>query len=156
MNKARFDAETFLYRGNSSVDVMADKDFTPEKFKDRNVIIYGNADNNSAWNKLLSHCPVQVGNDWIKFGTEVLTGDNLGALFVYPRADSQVASVGVVAGSGIKGMKAAFSNDYFSGITGFPDLLIFDAGWIKDGAEAIKISGFFGYDWSIENGDFRY
>src|SRR5207244_9792421 len=34
--KARYDAETFWYRGNGAVDVIADKDFGPERFPDRN------------------------------------------------------------------------------------------------------------------------
>lgn len=155
MNKARFDAETFLYRGNSSVDVIADKDFSPENYADRNVIIYGNADNNSAWNFLLADCPVQVGNDWIKFGSEVLAGNDLGAYFIFPRPDSDIAAVGVVAATGIKGMKAAFANDYFSGITGFPDLMIFHTDWIKDGLSGVKVSGFFGSQWDVESGDFQ-
>lgn len=153
--KALYDAETFLYRGNSSVDVISDREFSPEKYKDRNVIIYGNADNHIAWNMLLGMCPVKVNNDGIKFGKQFYKGDDLGALFVYPRADSEVASVGVVAGTGEKGMMAAYTNEYFSGITGFPDLMIFNTDWIKDGLDGVKISGFFGYDWSIEKGQWR-
>jgi hypothetical protein len=52
-NKARFDAETFWYRGNGSIDIIPDTDFAPDHYADRNVIIYGNADNNLAWNQLL-------------------------------------------------------------------------------------------------------
>lgn len=156
LNKALYDSETFLYRGNGSVNVVPDHEFTPEQFKDCNVIIYGNSDNNSAWNLLLSGCPVQVGNDWIRFGDRIFEGDDLGAYFIYPHPDSEFASVGIVAGTGSKGMKAAFANEYFSGITGFPDLLIFQTDWIKDGIEGLKVSGFFGHDWSIESGDFIY
>jgi len=104
---------------------------------------------------LLGMCPVKVNNDGIKFGKQFYKGDDLGALFVYPRADSEVASVGVVAGTGEKGMMAAYTNEYFSGITGFPDLMIFNTDWIKDGLDGVKISGFFGYDWSIEKGQWR-
>jgi len=153
-NKARFDAETFWYLGNGSVDIIPDVDFTPDRYADRNVIIYGNADNNLAWNQLLGHCPVQVKNGSIAFGGRVYECESLGAYFIYPRPDSNTASVGVVAGSGIDGMKALYPNDYFSGITGFPDLLIFDVDWIKENLGSVTVSGFFGNDWSIENGDF--
>jgi hypothetical protein len=40
--KARYDAETWYFRGNGAVDVVADKDFEPQNFKDLGVILYGN------------------------------------------------------------------------------------------------------------------
>ena len=153
-NKARFDAETFLYRGNSSVDIIPDTLFSLAAYPERNVIIYGNADNHRAWQALLPDAPVQVYSDYIRFGNRRLEGDDLGTFYLYPRHDSPTAAIGVVAGTGQQGMKALFANDYFSGITGFPDLLIFTTDWIKDGVDGLKVSGFFGNDWSIENGDF--
>lgn len=153
-NKARFDAETFLYRGNGSIDVIADKDFIPSAYADRNVVLYGNASNNKAWNKLLKNAPVQVLKGEIRMGDKVLKGNDLGTYFVYPRPDSPMASVGVVAGTGIEGMKATYPNDYISGITGFPDLLIFNVDMLKEGIHGIQVSGFFGNDWSVENGCF--
>ena len=153
-NKARYDAETFLYRGNGSIEVISDREFSPEKYKDRNVIIYGNSNTNRAWRSLLSNAPVQVSSNGISFGDMYIESERLGTYFVYPRPDSDIASVGVVAGTGIQGMKATYPNDYFSGITGFPDLLIFDVDWLKEGINGVRISGFFGNDWSVENGDF--
>lgn len=154
-NKARFDAETFLYRGNGSIDIVADTDFSPEKYADCNVILYGNASNNKAWDLLLKNAPVRVENGKINLGAYSISGNNLGTYFIYPRPDSDFASVGVIAGTGIEGMKALAPNDYFSGITGFPDLLIFDVNWLRDSINGIRASGFFGNDWSVENGDFR-
>ncbi len=153
-NKARFDAETFLYRGNGSIDVLPDSLFDPLREADRNVILYGNASNNLAWDKLLEHAPVRVESHGLYFGDLLLEGDDLGCLFIYPRADSDVASVGVVAGTGRTGMRSTYGNDYFSGVTGFPDLLIFEVDWIREGLQGVRISGFFGPDWSIEQGDF--
>lgn len=155
LNKARFDAETFLYRGNGSIVIISDREFEPSKYKDRNVILYGNADNNSAWNQLLADCPLKALNKEIIFGDKTFIGKDLGAYFIYPRPDSQTALVGVVAGTGSEGMKALYPNDYFSGITGFPDLMIFDVNWIKDNPAGIKVSGFFGNDWKINSGDFE-
>lgn len=155
MNKARFDAETFLYRGNGSIDIVADTDFSPEKFAERNVILYGNTSNNKAWDMLLGHAPIRVENGMITFGNYSIRGNDLGSYFIYPRADSENASIGVVAGTGTQGMKSLALNDYFLNRTGFPDLLVFSVEWLKNGAEEIKVSGFFGNDWSIENGDFR-
>ncbi|MBW6497972.1 MAG: prolyl oligopeptidase family serine peptidase [Bacteroidales bacterium] len=154
-NKARFDAETFLYRGNGSIDIIADTEFSIERFADRNVILYGSASNHKAWDLLLKDAPVRVENGRIDLGDYTINGDNLGTFFIYPRPDSDFASVGVVAGTGMEGMRSLAPNDYFSGITGFPDLLIFDVNWLRDGIEGIRASGFFGNDWSVENGEFR-
>jgi len=153
-NKARFDAETWLYRANGSVDIVADRDFSPELFAGRNVILYGNASNNKAWEALLADAPVRVENGQIRFGRYKLMGDDLGAYFIFPRPGCNFTSVGVIAGTGTSGMRALWPNDYFSGITGFPDLMIFTIDWLRDGIEELKVSGFFGNDWSVENGEF--
>lgn len=155
-NKARFDAETFLYRANGSFEIVSDKEFLAGNFADRNIVLYGNATNNKAWSVVLKNCPVVVSKTGIEFGGRRFEGDNFGTCFVYPRSDSETAGVGVVAGTGIKGMKATFGNDYISGVNGYPDLLIFNADFSNIGLGAIQVSGFFGNDWSIENGDFAY
>ena len=41
--RARYDAETFWYRGNGSIDVLSDRTFNPAHELDRNVVLYGNA-----------------------------------------------------------------------------------------------------------------
>ncbi len=154
-NRARFDAQTFGYLGNGSFEIVKDTDFKPSKFKDRNVVLYGNKDNNAAWNKLLKKCPVQVSDNEIRMGDKNLTGTQWGSFFIYPRPDSDAASVGVVTATGEEGMKAAFANDYL-GRDAFPDLIIFDAAMMADGISGLECAGFFGNDWSVENGDFQW
>ena len=60
----RFDAETFWYRGNGSVDIVSDARFLEsgreQEFRDRNVIVYGHAESNGTWPVLLGESPVQV------------------------------------------------------------------------------------------------
>ncbi|MDX2070354.1 MAG: alpha/beta hydrolase-fold protein [Haliscomenobacter sp.] len=145
--KAVFDAETWYYRGNGAVDLIADKDFNPAAYPDRGVILFGNAITNKAWPKLLANCPLQVNRGSIKLGDETHTGNDLGVYFTYPRPDSKTASVSVVAGTGLAGMKAAWANQYFAAGSGFPDYLIFTADLPKDGAKAIKATGFFDQNW---------
>ena len=58
--KARFDAETFWYRGNGAIPVIADAAFEGDKYRGRNVVLYGNADTNAAWSSLLGDSPIQV------------------------------------------------------------------------------------------------
>ena len=73
-----------------------------------------------------------------------------------PRLGSDVASVGVVAGTGLAGMQAAFANMYFIAGSGFPDLLVFGADMLKDHFQGVRVAGYFGIDWSVENGEFAW
>lgn len=154
LEKANFDAESWYYRGNGAVDLVADKDFDPQQFRDRGVILYGNKTTNSAWDKVLKNCPVTVSNGKIDVGGKQFSGSDLSAYFIYPRTDSKTASVTVIAGTGKLGFQAANANQYFSGGSGFPDLMIFSAEMLKNGIKEVKMAGFFGNDWSVEKGEF--
>ncbi|TDN95033.1 prolyl oligopeptidase family protein [Salegentibacter sp. 24] len=153
-NRAKFDAEKFYYRANGSLDIIKDTDFKAADFKDRNVVIYGNKSNNAAWLKLLKNAPVQVSDNKIKIGEKELLGDHLGTYFIYPRMDSERASIGVVSATGIKGMHAGYANEYLENGSFFPDLIIFDDTLGTEGLKGVRAAGFFGNDWSVENGDF--
>lgn len=155
-NKARFDAETFYYRGNSSIELIKDVDFNPADFKDRNVVIYGNSENNSAWNKILKGSSIKVTNSKIIMGDRELIGDDLGCYFIQPRDGSTTASVGVVAGTGEEGMKSIYLNQYFVAGHGFPDLMVVDSSFTTDGLGGVKAAGFFGNDWSVSEGEFGW
>ncbi len=80
-NKARFDAETWYYRGNGAVDIIADKDYSLEAYADRGVILFGNATTNAAWNLLLADCPIRVERNKVSAGSDSWQGDDLGAYF---------------------------------------------------------------------------
>lgn len=155
-NKARFDADTFWYKANGNIELVADRDFSPRDYPDRNVVIYGNRSNNTAWDRLLKNSQVQVYNNKLTFGDRNLDGADWGLYFVVPRPDSDIASVGVVSATGPEGMKAAYANHYLVNGTTFPDLTLFNGSVLSLGIDAVKCAGFFGNDWSIENGDFEW
>lgn len=106
--------------------------------------------------KLLNDQPVQVSNNVVKFGNKVLKGNQWGMYFIVPRIDSDAASVGVVSATGSRGMKASYMNHYLVNGTTFPDVVIFDDSVLTEGSTAVKCAGFFGNDWSIENGEFEW
>ena len=155
-NRARFDAETFWYRANGKIEIVKDIDFSLEKYLDRNVVFYGNKDNNCAWNLLLNSSPIQVSNNEVVFGSKKLKGNQWGLYFIVPRADSDIASIGVVTATGNKGMKAAYMNHYLANGSAFPDVLLFDNSVLVEGGANVKCAGFFGNNWSIETGDFEW
>ena len=151
--KARFDAETFWARGNAGVEVLADTAFDPDVDRDRSVILYGNADTNAAWDKVLAGSPVEVRKGWARVGEERFEGQDLAAYFVRPRAGSDVASVGVVAWTGTAGWYAASPAQYFVSGAGHPDLLLFSAEALRSGTSGVRAVGWFGDDWSVGRGD---
>ncbi|MFT3936010.1 MAG: alpha/beta hydrolase-fold protein [Chitinophagaceae bacterium] len=148
-NKARYDAETWYYRGNGSMDIIADKEYNPAKYAGRNIIIYGNANTNSAYNILLSDCPIRIERNKVVAGDHSFSGEDMAAYFTWPQKASANLSVGVVAGTGIKGMMATNANQYFAGASGFPDFMIFSLSMLQAGSSGIKMTGFFDNDWKI-------
>lgn len=148
-NKARYDAETWYYRGNGAVDMVADNDYSTTKYADRGVVLFGNKETNSAWKKLLGDCPIQVDRNKITAGSKTWTGADLSTYFVWPIKTSKVASVAVVSGTGLKGLNAANANQYFAGASGFPDYMIFSLEMLKSGAKGIKAAGFFDMKWQL-------
>jgi hypothetical protein len=153
-DKARFDAEKFWYQGNGSVDVIADVDFRPEAFLDRNVIIYGNSSTNRAWKSLLSASPIQVNDGFIKVGNRKISGDDLSCVFVRPRKDSRTATIGVISGTGLIGMKVNNRLPYLNPGIGLPDCTILNSDVLTKGEDGVVMTGFFGLDWGYESGEF--
>lgn len=152
--KARCDAEKFWYQGNGSIEVVADVDFNPSENPDRNVVLFGNKNTNAAWNDLLSGSPVQVGDGYVKIGKQKFSGDGVACLFVRPRAGSETACVGVIAGTGIVGMRMNNRLPYLNPGFGLPDCTVLNTEVLTRGDEGILMTGFFGLDWSVEHGEF--
>lgn len=143
----------FWVRGNGGAEVVPDTAFDPVKARNRNVILYGNADTNAVWLQLLSGCPVEVRNGRARIGGRNYTGTDLAAYFVRPRPGSEIASVGVVAWTGRAGWVAASPGQYFISGAGFPDLMLFSAETLRSGTAGVRAIGWFGDDWSVERGD---
>ncbi len=166
--KARFDAESFYYRGNGAVDILPDSEFNPNTEPDRCVILYGNADSNRAWDALLSKSPVQVHRGSLSVNGREKKGSNLACVFLRPRPGSNIASVAVVSGTGAVGQRAADRLPYLSPGIEFPDLTVVSANTLpgplpSDGRASapsalsnstpLVCAGFFGSNWSLDTGE---
>lgn len=151
--KARYDAETVLARLNGSLEVVADTKFDADANRDRNVVLYGNADSNSVWPRLLSTSPVQVRGDGVWIDRRPELGDDLACVFIRPRRRSSNAVVGVIGGTGIQGMQATDRLPLFVNGANFPDLLLFGAESLKEGNKAVRAAGYFGMTWGVDPGE---
>jgi poly(3-hydroxybutyrate) depolymerase len=152
--KARFDAETWWYRGNGSVDVVPDEEFDAKREPNRGILLYGNADNNAAWAALLADSPVQVRRGAVEIGTRVLRGDDLACLFCRPRPGSDEACVVAISSTGVAGARAINGASYLTAGTAYPDCTVFGAETLSKGTEGVRAAGFFGMDWGVASGDF--
>lgn len=164
-NKARFDAETFYYRGNGSVDLIRDVDFGPTAGKDRSVILYGNSDTNSAWKQLLGDSPIKVGRGLLamqdlttpdKHRSQNYSSQDRAVLFLRPRPGSDTALVGAVSGTGVVGMRLTDRLPYFLAGVQYPDVIVIGPKMLDKGTGGIELAGFFGPDWTVRSGDFAF
>ncbi|MBK8978032.1 MAG: alpha/beta fold hydrolase [Planctomycetes bacterium] len=149
LDRARLDAEVFRYRGNGSVDVLADAVFRAVDHPDRNVILYGNADTNAAFAAVLDANPVEVERGRVRVGDRTLEGEDLYVLAIRPRAGSAVAAVGIVGGTGIVGMRATDLLPLFVSGVAWPDWTVARASTWVDGIAGVAAAGFFAADWSL-------
>ncbi|MBL7160227.1 MAG: hypothetical protein ISS93_00025 [Candidatus Aenigmarchaeota archaeon] len=147
---ARFHQETFFYHGNGNFPLIPDEEYKPGY---GNIILYGNSRTNSAWEGLLGGSPVQVGSTVKVRNKRELTGD-LAVLLVRPKPGCDTSLVGVVSGTTAKGMRMAGMFPIFTAGIGYPDLVIADISMLDKENGNVKFAGFFGNDWSVENGEF--
>ncbi len=157
-SKARYDAETFYYRGNGSFDVVSDTEFKQmmERAERRNVVVYGNKDTNLAYQLEFFNSPVSVARGRVCIGEKTLKGDDLACLVIRPRKESTGAIVGVIGGTGLTGMRLTDRLPYFVSGVAYPDCTVLSPKMLDSGIEGVLAAGFFGTDWSIEQGEFAF
>ncbi len=157
LEKARFDAEHWYYRANGAVDIIDDKTFKRRatgEYRDRNIILYGNASTNSAWGTVLGDAPVYITRDYVQIDANRLDGDDLACVFCFPRAGSDTATVGVVAGTGTTGTRLAMRMPYFVSGVGYPDVTVLTPRMLTDGVDGVAAAGFLGFNWAARDGEF--
>lgn len=154
--KAQFDAQTFAYRAGGALEVLPDSEFKSNQTRDRNVVLYGNVDTNSAWAALLSTSPVQVRKGRFRVGDRPEMGDDLGFVVVRPRVGSDERLVAAVGGTGIAGMRLTNRLRYFWAGVAYPDLILIGPEALSIGDGGIRAAGFFAENWDVEQADISW
>ena len=145
LHHARYDAETLYSRGNGGVDVIADTELLKGGFERRNVILYGNADTNRAWGRLLRDSPVVVRRGMVSVGGKIVRGDDLGVLLVRPKPGAEDCLVAALASTGHAGAVRLVRTGLLAPAAAYPD-------WTILGTKGLLGAGFFGNDWSLTGG----
>jgi dienelactone hydrolase len=147
--KARYDAESFWYRGNGSIEIVRDSDFDPNEDPDRSIILYGNQSSNAAWNLLLKNSPIQIATGELKINTYRSSRDDLALLMVRPRPNSDTAMVVVIGGAGIIGMRLTDQFPFVTSGVHYPDWFIAEPSIYLQADAGVIGAGFFDHDWLI-------
>ena len=148
--RALYDAQRWWYVGNGDCTVVSDAQFLFGNFSGRNVILYGNADTNAAFQRVLSgSCPIDLRNGAATIGGKRYEGADLGCFFVYPRKGEANTLVGVVGHTGPAGARAGANVSVFSSGVGIPDYMLFGAEFLRKGDAAVRAAGWFNHAWNI-------
>lgn len=155
LDKAIFDAEQLWVRGNGSVDIVLDKQFDPAATKGRNVVLYGNKNTNSAYGQLVDDAfTVQRGQ--VSGGGKTVKGSDLAAFYIRPRKNDSTASVAVIGGTGIVGMRLCDRVPLFTSGASMPDVMVYSPDALSQGTPGMVAAGFFGNNWSVTSGEFAW
>jgi len=155
LNKARFDAEQFYYRGNGSVDVMSDKEYLAHPDSKRNVVLYGSSDTNAAFDQFRTSTWMGSGNRAPRISVDrpsksadafpdvplyQWAGDHLAGLLI---GEMKGRCVAVVGGTDIQSSRLTDRLPYFTSGVAYPDWTIFTADVLTKGNGGIVDAGFF-------------
>lgn len=151
-NKARYDSEAMLVRGNASFEVVSDTEYLAGSYKGRNVVLYGNKDCNSCWAELLGECPVQVQENRITAEGAVYDG-SAAVLLVYPGAENHKQLIGAVAPTDITAGKVLDRQNYFVSGVAFPDVLILSSETLRNGSLGLIGAAMFDNNWQLNNAE---
>ncbi len=155
LERARYDAERWWYRGNGAAETISDAELLAHapRYVGRNVVLYGNASTNAAWDHVLPpSCPLRVDRGRAVVGARTYEGDDLAALFLYPRLGDEGALAGAVAWTGEKGERATIPCAYLSSGVGFPDYVLFGPEVFDRGDTGVRTAGLFDVAWHLATG----
>lgn len=161
LSRARGDLQQWWYRGNGSCEILSDAQLLADAalHAGRNIILYGNADTNSAWERLLADSPLVARRGLVRLGEREWRGDALGAVFVRrasfgPKGAEQPCLVGVFADSGRAGAFAGFNLTPFTSGAGYPDYAVWGGELHAKGDGGVLAAGWFDARWRLDGRGF--
>ncbi|MCW5936447.1 MAG: prolyl oligopeptidase family serine peptidase [Fimbriimonadaceae bacterium] len=149
-NRARYDAEVWWPRANGDAEIVRDIDVDPQKFADRNLVLYGGPTTNRLWNTYLDKSPINVQTGRIMIGTKAQVG-KLACLVALPKVGRQGRLVGAVGAGDVSALRATTRLTYLAAATHFPDWVVTGFEAVGEGTGKVADAGFFTPDWKAPN-----
>jgi hypothetical protein len=129
--RARHDQMVWWYRSGNWAELLSDAAFLaadPAWYADKNVILYGNADTNAAWSRLVpADHPIRARDGSIVAGEQRFEGHGLACLFTCHRADQPQTErklVGVFGDSDPLGTWLGLAWEPFVSGVNYPDWVV--------------------------------
>ena len=144
--KARFDAEQFWSMADGAVRIVSDKELAPGMLDGVNVILYGNADTNSAWIDLMPDCPIRVRTGSVQVADQTWEGDDLVAMFMRPLPGDRQGLVVAMGTSGVPACHLAQHLLVTDPAATFPDWMIMNPSTL---GQAPLMLGEFDRSWAM-------
>jgi dienelactone hydrolase len=150
--RARHDAGVWTYRGNGNAPIRIDQQILEMSEADReaafgvrNLILYGNRDDNAAWSLFGDSPPIDFADGHVRLGEQTWQGDYAG-VFVLPSGNRMIAAFASTS------TQAARFGDTFapfiSGV-GYPDYAVLGIDALQRGDEAVVAAGWFDHAWQV-------
>jgi len=146
---ARLVAQRWYRRGNGRVRIIPDTGVDAEIIKHYNLALIGNPKTNIVWNSIDKRLPINVDDDRVILNKNVIKGDHLATIFVYPNPLNTDKFVVCIGGTDSTGVKLTRLFSIFYAGEGLPDFLVFDNSVRLWGWAGIKAAGFFDNNWNL-------
>ena len=146
---ARLVAQRWYRRGNGYVRIIPDTSVDTKIIKDYNLVLIGNPKTNTVWNSIDKRLPIKVEDHRILLNKNIIKGNHLGTIFVYPNPLNTNKFVVCIGGTDSTGIKLTRLFSIFYAGEGLPDFLVFDNSIRLWGWAGIKAAGFFDNNWNL-------
>jgi len=150
LNAARQQSVFWWYNANGYVEIMTDKDASPEKIKDKNLILIGTQEDNSLLREKIALTPVQVSGQGVYIdGNEIARGE-YAVKFIYPDTSNNNRLILFSTGTSSKYALLAEAFQAYATSSGLPDLIIFDEKVREFGFGGLTAAGYFNKAWRFD------
>lgn len=130
--------------------VVADTALTPELVRERALVLYGNAKNNTVLKEIGAKLPIPIGEDYIEIRGKRLTGKDVGTKFICPNPLRPNRYLVVMAGVSAEAVERGGNLPLF-----LPDYIVYNRNFkdpvqrmVLGSRKAIEV-GFFTEDWTL-------
>ncbi len=143
--KARFDAETFWYRGNGALEVLSDRQVLahPARLGTRPLVLYGTPATNAAFGRLGRAPALGVAPGGVTVAGRLLSGEDLAVFELLRRDDAPGgAPWAAVAATGAAGRRLLDALPLFVSGIRLPDWCVLGGALADHGAPGARAAGF--------------
>lgn len=137
--RARYDAQAWWYRGNGRAELLPDREVG--RTAGRNVVLYGNAETNAAWDAVFAEdLPLRAGAEGFRFRGEPVRAD--AAIVVAPRRGEPGSRAAAFVSVGVAGARLGYTLAPFTSGVGYPDYVLFSTEVLRSGDGGVAAAGF--------------